>query len=167
MSTPNIPNITPTISLTRCETIHLLLSSIALEEIGLSHILNAEGEKLQHFLKTCPDDLHDYLQINESINQILRTIVKSQILLQFKLENVISLDCDACCESSSHCEHHDCSRCCKKCSHHKHCNCDKCHEKHSQHKPRGCPQQDPKNHSCYDFFRNYYNLYCDEQRDEE
>lgn len=49
MSLPNIPNITPKISLERCDTINLLLSSIALEEIGLSHILNAEGEKLQYF----------------------------------------------------------------------------------------------------------------------
>ncbi|MEM5611349.1 hypothetical protein AAHB63_16715 [Bacillus thuringiensis] len=51
MSLPNLPDITPDISLTRQEVINLLLSSIAMEEIGLSHILNAEGEKLQHFMK--------------------------------------------------------------------------------------------------------------------
>jgi len=36
MSLPNIPNITPEITLDGCESINLLLSSIALEEIGLS-----------------------------------------------------------------------------------------------------------------------------------
>ncbi|GAB2541000.1 hypothetical protein [Gracilibacillus alcaliphilus] len=100
MSMPNIPNITPTVSLTRCETIDLLLSSIALEEIGLSHILNAEGEKLQSFLKQQDHCLDDYLKINHSVNQTLRTIVKSQMLLQFKLEDVADLDdhCECTCE---------------------------------------------------------------------
>lgn len=88
---PNIPNITPNISLDRSDTINLLLSSIALEEIGLSHILNAEGEKLQDFLKTSPQDIEEYLQMNQSVNSMLRTIVKSQMLLEFKLENVLLL----------------------------------------------------------------------------
>ncbi|UTW69086.1 hypothetical protein KHA80_18360 [Anaerobacillus sp. HL2] len=47
MSLPNIPNIKPDIDLDRDDVINLLIASIALEEIGLSHILNAEGEKLQ------------------------------------------------------------------------------------------------------------------------
>ncbi len=101
MSLPKIPNITPNISLKRCETINLLLSSIALEEIGLSHILNAEGEKLQHFLKACPESLNDFLIMNESNNKTLRTIVNSQILLQFKMEDVIGLDKESCCEKCS------------------------------------------------------------------
>ena len=100
---PNIPNITPLISLNRCDTINLLLSSIALEEIGLSHILNAEGEKLQLFLKSNHRCLEDFLDINESINKTLRTVVKSQILLELKLEDVVELDrkahCkDVCCD---------------------------------------------------------------------
>ena len=98
MSMPTIPNITPIVSLTRCETIDLLLSSIALEEIGLSHILNAEGEKLQAFLKNHDHCLADYLSINQSVNQTLRTIVKSQMLLQFKLEDVASLDVNCDCD---------------------------------------------------------------------
>ncbi|MED0970837.1 hypothetical protein [Bacillus paramycoides] len=40
MSQANIPNITPTITLTREDAINLLLSSIALEELGLAHIIN-------------------------------------------------------------------------------------------------------------------------------
>ncbi|WP_179885225.1 hypothetical protein [Bacillus cereus] len=46
MSQANIPNITPTVSLTREESVNLILSSIALQELGLAHIINAEGEKI-------------------------------------------------------------------------------------------------------------------------
>lgn len=96
MSMPNIPDINPKITLDRCKTIELLLSSIALEEIGLSHILNAEGEKLQLFLKAKPKCLMEFIQINDSVLKTLRTIVKSQMLLQFKLEDVIELDRKEC-----------------------------------------------------------------------
>ena len=101
MSLPNIPDISPYISLKRCETINLLLSSIALEEIGLSHILNAQGEKLQHFLKACPKNIQDFFAMNKSSNEILRSIVSSQILLQFKMEDVMQMDYESCCESCS------------------------------------------------------------------
>ena len=119
---PNIPNITPLISLNRCDTINLLLSSIALEEISLSHILNAEGEKLQLFLKSNHRCLEDFLDINESINKTLRTVVKSQILLEFKLEDVVELDrkahCrDECCNDcrKNRCKHHSKNECCNDC----------------------------------------------------
>lgn len=114
MSLPTIPNITPKVSLNRCETINMLLSSIALEEIGLSHILNAEGEKLQCFLETDPYELKDYLKINDSINKTLRTVVKSQILLQFKLEDIVSLSEDSGC---NHCAAHKKEKSCDSCKH--------------------------------------------------
>lgn len=59
MSQANIPNITPAISLTRDEVVNLILSSIAMQELGLSHIINAEAEKIQYALGTLPGgDLH-------------------------------------------------------------------------------------------------------------
>jgi len=54
MSQANIPNMTPNISLSREDAINLILASIAMEEMSLSHILNAEGEKLQYVLGTLP-----------------------------------------------------------------------------------------------------------------
>lgn len=113
MSMPNIPDIKPEISLDRCQTINLLLNSIALEEIALSHIMNAEGEKLQLFLKKNIGNSKGIWEINDSVNKTLRTIVKSQILLQFKLEDVMTLD-----------RHSDCDKKCSKC--HGHCNCKGC-----------------------------------------
>ncbi|WP_246316953.1 hypothetical protein [Paenibacillus agri] len=50
MSQANIPNITPQITLTRDGVINLILSSIAMQELGLSHIINAEAEKIQFAL---------------------------------------------------------------------------------------------------------------------
>ncbi|MFS0781696.1 hypothetical protein [Bacillus sp. 1P06AnD] len=113
MSLPNIPNITPEISLDREEAINLLLASVAMEEMALSHILNAEGEKLQYFLKKCPKSLKDFVVMNESVNQTLRTIVKSQIMLQLKLEDIVLLNKSqlALEDESSLCCSEPCPRC--------------------------------------------------------
>lgn len=51
MSTPNVPDITPNIEVSSTQAINLLLSSIALEEFALSHIINVEAEKAQTALK--------------------------------------------------------------------------------------------------------------------
>ncbi|MED0970835.1 hypothetical protein [Bacillus paramycoides] len=71
MSQANIPNITPTITLSRDDAINLLLASIALEELGLSHIINSEAEKIQYTIGTLPGlsgtvSISDILSINQS-----------------------------------------------------------------------------------------------------
>ena len=48
MSLPSFPVVNPPIE--REDAVNQILSSIAMEELGLSHILNAEGEKLQYIL---------------------------------------------------------------------------------------------------------------------
>jgi hypothetical protein len=99
MSMPTVPNITPEIILKREEVLNLLLTSIALEEIGLSHIINAEGEKIQKIVKDQCLSLHEALALNNSVERMLRNVIKTQMLLQFKLEDIIKLD-------HTH-EHHD------------------------------------------------------------
>ncbi|MEK8132665.1 hypothetical protein WMW72_32770 [Paenibacillus filicis] len=92
MSMPNIPDIKPEITLSRSEAINLLLTSIALEEIGLSHIINAEGEKIQRFVKDHCVELDDVLKMNRSVELMLRNVIKNQMLLQFKLEDIMRLE---------------------------------------------------------------------------
>ncbi|MEC3653902.1 hypothetical protein P9148_02070 [Bacillus siamensis] len=98
MSLPNIPNITPDITLSKCETLNFLLSSVAMEEIGLSHILQAEADRSQTFLGASGDpSLGELSAINRSTERLLRTVMKSQLLLQTKLEDIIYLqDSEAC-----------------------------------------------------------------------
>ena len=88
MGMPNIPDIKPDIDLCRKDVVNLLLSSIALEELGLAHIINAEGEKIQKVLedKPCLDAL---LKIDKSVQTTLRDIIKKEMLLEFKFENVL------------------------------------------------------------------------------
>lgn len=96
MSQANLPNITPTINITRDDAVNLLLSSIAMEELGLSHIINAEGEKLQYILGTLPGvtapeaTIGDVLAMNESVRNMMRDIVKKEFILTNKLETVLN-----------------------------------------------------------------------------
>ncbi len=90
MSLPNVPDITPDIRLSRIETINLLLTSIAMEEIGISHILNAEGEKMQYVLRQDPS-IHELLTTNRGTERLLRSIIKKEMLLQFKMEHVLDV----------------------------------------------------------------------------
>lgn len=92
MSMPTVPNITPEIILKRNEVLNLLLTSIALEEIGLSHIINAEGEKIQKMVKDHCLSLSDALALNNSVERMLRNVIKTEMLLQFKLEDVLKLE---------------------------------------------------------------------------
>ncbi len=117
MSLPNIPDIDPLISLNRCDAINLLLSSIALEEISLSHILNAEGEKLQKFLRQKAVCTNDLLRMNESVQKSLQTVVKSQLLLVMKLEEVVELAEHTPC-FPKHCTCKKDGKQCKSCRHH-------------------------------------------------
>lgn len=98
MSLPNIPDINPDITIDRRQVINLLLASIALEEIGLSHIINTEAEKIQYVLGTLVGQtqpltptIDELLEINSSVEQTLRSVIKKEMLLEFKLEDVLRI----------------------------------------------------------------------------
>ncbi len=97
MGMPNIPDITPEITIDRDDVINLLLASIALEELGLAHILNAEGEKIQAVTGNTDASIEDLLEINRSVDRSLRNVIKKEMLLQFKLEDTIELIEKKCC----------------------------------------------------------------------
>ncbi|MBH0228844.1 hypothetical protein [Halobacillus yeomjeoni] len=101
MSFPNIPNVTPSINIDRDDVVNLLLASIAFEELGLAHIINAEAEKIQAVLGTLPESelppvssIGELLEINNSVNKTLKTALKTQMLLQFKMEDILEADTD-------------------------------------------------------------------------
>jgi hypothetical protein len=96
LSQANIPNITPTITITLGQTVTLLLASIALEELALAHIVNAEAEKIQLVVGTLEPGIspaatiRDLLAIDESVRKTLQDVIKKEMLLQFKLDNILS-----------------------------------------------------------------------------
>lgn len=95
MSNPNIPNITPALSLSRADVLNLLFSSIAMEELGLAHIINAEGEKIQFALGTLPGStpatLAEVLQINGNVQAILDTLFRQEIMLDSKMRTAAGI----------------------------------------------------------------------------
>lgn len=91
MGMPNIPDIKPDIDLEKEDVINLLLVSVALEELGLAHIINVEGEKAQFAMKAHCTTLDDLLLINDKIDRILKDVIKKEILLQFKLDHIMDL----------------------------------------------------------------------------
>jgi len=99
-----------------------LLESIALEEIALSHIMNAEAEKIQAFVgecldfPTCPSN-EEILLFNKSAGRLLETVVMKEWLLLNKLQDVLEFASRFKCFKKHH-DHHN---------HHKHCCCpDEC-----------------------------------------
>ena len=93
MSLPSFPNVDPPIQ--REDAVNQILSSIAMEELGLSHILNAEGEKMQYILGTLPGlsgpaaTVEDVLNANESVRGLLETAVQNQLFLKGKMQGAL------------------------------------------------------------------------------
>lgn len=93
MSQPTFPD-NPNI--TRDDAINQILSSIAGEELGLSHIINAEGEKLQYVLGTLEGisgpgaTIQDLLDTNDSIKGLLENVSYNQLFLKAKMQQALS-----------------------------------------------------------------------------
>lgn len=68
-----------------------LLSSIACMEAALSHVLNAEGEKLQKAVEVA-DEICALLEVNHSINQTITNITMLEQVLFAKLQVVLDIE---------------------------------------------------------------------------
>ena len=86
-----------TSGLERDDVIALLFASIAFEELGLAHIVNSEAEKIQYVLGTLPGrtppaqaTLEDLLNVDQAVRQVLRDVVKKEMLLQFQLDDLLT-----------------------------------------------------------------------------
>ncbi len=90
MSIPSFPTDAPPMG--RDNIVNQILASVALEELSLSHILNASGEGLQHILGTLPgQSLSDatageIVAANESVRDLLEMSSQNQRLLMEKMK---------------------------------------------------------------------------------
>ena len=75
----------------KCCAASAIMQSIALEEAALSHILNAEGEKLQKVI-CMPECTHkDLLCVNDSVANMVEKITNLEMVLKAKLELVLPI----------------------------------------------------------------------------
>ena len=63
-----------------------LLESIAMEETALSHILNAEGEKIQKALAWDDISLEQIMEVNSTVMEMVSTVNELEHTLRDKLE---------------------------------------------------------------------------------
>lgn len=69
---------------TREQAINDIIESVALQEAGLAHIINAEGEKIQKVVATTTN-VNELLAVNKSVENMLMTVSRLEVLLQSKL----------------------------------------------------------------------------------
>lgn len=89
------PQFAPVPDITRQDAINQVISSIASEELALSHVINAEGEKIQYALGTISgiavgSTIADVISINSSASDLLGSVLENQILLNGKLADALS-----------------------------------------------------------------------------
>ena len=72
--------------ITMCQAVTDLIESIALEETALSHILNAEGEKLQRVIGLEDVDFCQLMEVNESVANMVGVVSSLELVLKEKLE---------------------------------------------------------------------------------
>lgn len=79
-----MPVITPSTT-TRAQAITDIIESVALQETALSHILNAEGEKIQKVV-AMPDVTPEVLlATNKSVEAMVNAVSRLEMILQSKL----------------------------------------------------------------------------------
>ncbi|MEG1752165.1 MAG: hypothetical protein RR247_03845 [Clostridia bacterium] len=67
------------------QAINDLIESVALEQTGLSHILNAEGEKIQAMLAVHGVTADQLLAVNASVQETINSVSQLEMVLQNKL----------------------------------------------------------------------------------
>lgn len=75
---------------TKSQAVTDIIESIALEEVGLAHIINAEGEKLQKGIALATN-IDELISLNFSAKETLNNVITIQMLLQFKLAEIAKI----------------------------------------------------------------------------
>ena len=76
-------------TVTREQAISDIIESIALQETGLSHILNAEGEKIQKVVATASTS-EELLAVNRSVESMVNAVSRLEMVLQGKLDLLLN-----------------------------------------------------------------------------
>ncbi len=92
----SMPIITPGTE-TRCQAITDIISSVALEQAALSHIIYVEGDKIQKIVENAVT-AGEMLAVNKSVRSMLNAISRLEMVLQGKLELFEDCLCDECME---------------------------------------------------------------------
>ena len=79
-----MPVITPSTT-TRVQAVTDIIQSVALEETALSHILNAEGEKIQKMVAMADVTPEQLLATNKSVESMVNAVARLEMILQSKL----------------------------------------------------------------------------------
>jgi len=95
MSMPKFPS--EALNITREDAVNMILASIAMEELSLSHILNAEGEKIQYVLGTLeggstppePPTVEQIMEVNNSVQKLLETTMYKTMFLKSKMSDAL------------------------------------------------------------------------------
>lgn len=66
-----------------------IITSVALQESALSHILNAEGEKMQRVIEMENVTREELLCLNKSAELMVDVIARLEMILYAKLETVL------------------------------------------------------------------------------
>jgi hypothetical protein len=75
----------------------MILASIAMEELGISHIINAEGEKIQYVLNDLANHtgsgatVEEILSVNRSVESLINILMQSQVFLKNKMDHVLDM----------------------------------------------------------------------------
>lgn len=88
-----VPVITPSTT-TREQAITDIIESVALEETALSHILNAEGEKLQRIFAFDNITPETVLAANHSVESTVNAIAGPESVLEMKLRLFTDCACN-------------------------------------------------------------------------
>lgn len=84
---PSIPNLTPDVGLAGEEKTNLMIESIAIEEVGLAHIINTNGVKIQYVFGTAVNTrtIKEVLTVNERVQEMLAFMEERKLLSRGKL----------------------------------------------------------------------------------
>ncbi|MEG0979863.1 MAG: hypothetical protein RR911_04660 [Oscillospiraceae bacterium] len=78
---------------TRTQAITDIIESVALEQTAVSHILNAEGEKIQKVVATATTG-DQMLAVNKSVQSMVNAVTRLEMILHAKLELFTQCACN-------------------------------------------------------------------------